>query len=90
MPHCHYPNIYEVFQFQKISSACFLLRGMYGFLCLTCSLSLSLFYNWQAVAEKLQILKQKLGEEDHSALREIRETVLQMKAPNQLVCYFCS
>ncbi|KAH9708773.1 alpha-glucan water dikinase 1 [Citrus sinensis] len=39
----------------------------------------------QAVAEKLQILKQKLGEEDHSALREIRETVLQMKAPNQLV-----
>ncbi|XP_024042608.1 alpha-glucan water dikinase, chloroplastic isoform X5 [Citrus clementina] len=38
----------------------------------------------QAVAEKLQILKQKLGEEDHSALREIRETVLQMKAPNQL------
>lgn len=53
------------------------------------SLSLSLFYNWQAVAEMLQILKQKLGEEDHSALREIRETVLQMKAPNQLVCYFC-
>ncbi|KAH9708769.1 alpha-glucan water dikinase 1 [Citrus sinensis] len=39
----------------------------------------------KAVAEKLQILKQKLGEEDHSALREIRETVLQMKAPNQLV-----
>jgi alpha-glucan,water dikinase len=39
----------------------------------------------QAVAEKLKILKKKLGEGEVSALREIRETVLQLAAPSQLV-----
>lgn len=39
----------------------------------------------QAVAEKLKILKKKLGEGEFSALREIRETVLQLAAPPQLV-----
>ncbi|XP_031271017.1 alpha-glucan water dikinase, chloroplastic isoform X2 [Pistacia vera] len=39
----------------------------------------------QAVAEKLLLLKKKLGEDDYSALREIRETVLQLEAPSPLV-----
>nr|POE53013.1 alpha-glucan water dikinase, chloroplastic [Quercus suber] len=39
----------------------------------------------QAVAQKLKILKKKLGEGEFSALREIRETVLQLAAPPQLV-----
>ncbi|XP_065623943.1 alpha-glucan water dikinase, chloroplastic [Quercus suber] len=39
----------------------------------------------QAVAEKLKILKKKLGEGEFSALREIRKTVLQLAAPPQLV-----
>ncbi|KAL5826788.1 hypothetical protein ACOSQ3_018629 [Xanthoceras sorbifolium] len=39
----------------------------------------------QAVAEKLQSLKTKLKEEEYSALRQIRETVLQLAAPPQLV-----
>lgn len=39
----------------------------------------------QAVAEKLKILKKKLGQGEFSALREIRETVLQLAAPPQLV-----
>jgi alpha-glucan,water dikinase len=37
------------------------------------------------VAEKLQILKKKLGEGDVAILGEIRETVLQLAAPPQLV-----
>lgn len=48
----------------------------------------SLFLNWQAVAKKLLVLKKKLGEDEYSALREIRETVLQLEAPPQLVCHF--
>ncbi|KAK7818574.1 alpha-glucan water dikinase [Quercus suber] len=39
----------------------------------------------RAVAEKLKILKKKLGEGEFSALREIRKTVLQLAAPPQLV-----
>ncbi|KAJ0095371.1 hypothetical protein Patl1_16076 [Pistacia atlantica] len=39
----------------------------------------------QAVAEKLLVLKKKLGEDEYSALREIRETVLQLEAPSPLV-----
>ncbi|XP_044491919.1 alpha-glucan water dikinase, chloroplastic isoform X2 [Mangifera indica] len=39
----------------------------------------------QAVAKKLLVLKKKLGEDEYSALREIRETVLQLEAPPQLV-----
>lgn len=57
---------------------------------LTGSLSLSLshmYHNWQEVVKRLQILKKKLGEEDYSVLREIRETVLKLQAPTQLVCY---
>lgn len=50
------------------------------------SLSLSLI--WQAVAEKLKLLKKKLGEGEFSALSEIRETVLQLAAPPQLVCFY--
>lgn len=44
----------------------------------------------QEVAEKLEILKKKLKEEEYSALKEIRETVLQLAAPSQLVCYVLS
>ncbi|CAL0330850.1 unnamed protein product [Lupinus luteus] len=39
----------------------------------------------QAVAEKVNVLKKKLTEGDFSALKEIRETVLQLNAPSQLV-----
>ncbi|KAE8707264.1 Alpha-glucan water dikinase [Hibiscus syriacus] len=39
----------------------------------------------QGVLEKLQILKKKLGEEDFDALREIRQTVLQLAPPPELV-----
>ncbi|KAK1279421.1 hypothetical protein QJS04_geneDACA002774 [Acorus gramineus] len=39
----------------------------------------------QAVADKLEALKKKLGEEDFGALSEIRETVLELVAPPQLV-----
>ncbi|XP_061355011.1 alpha-glucan water dikinase, chloroplastic [Gastrolobium bilobum] len=39
----------------------------------------------QAVADKVNILKKKLTEGDFSALKEIRETVLQLNAPSQLV-----
>ncbi|XP_022966664.1 alpha-glucan water dikinase, chloroplastic [Cucurbita maxima] len=39
----------------------------------------------KAVAEKIQDLKIKLGEGEFSALKEIRETVLQLAAPTQLV-----
>lgn len=39
----------------------------------------------QAVAEKLQILKRKLGEGEFSALGEIRGTVLHLAAPTPLV-----
>ncbi|CAK8561980.1 unnamed protein product [Lathyrus sativus] len=39
----------------------------------------------QAVAEKINILKKKLTEGDFSALKEIRETVLQLNAPPKLV-----
>lgn len=39
----------------------------------------------QAVAERVNILKKKLIEGDFSALKEIRETVLQLNAPSQLV-----
>ncbi|KAK1552116.1 hypothetical protein Q3G72_010601 [Acer saccharum] len=39
----------------------------------------------QAVVKKLQPLKKKLKEEENSALKEIRETVLQLAAPPQLV-----
>ncbi|KAK3416768.1 hypothetical protein EUGRSUZ_H02531 [Eucalyptus grandis] len=39
----------------------------------------------KVVAEKLQNLKRKLEEGDFSALREIRETVLELRAPEQLV-----
>ncbi|KAL3835592.1 hypothetical protein ACJIZ3_010328 [Penstemon smallii] len=39
----------------------------------------------QAVAAKLQILKQKLDEGDFSALGEIRNAVLELSAPPQLV-----
>ncbi|KAH1122512.1 hypothetical protein J1N35_005672 [Gossypium stocksii] len=37
------------------------------------------------VDQKLQILKKKLGEGDFGALEEIRQTVLQLRAPSQLV-----
>lgn len=40
------------------------------------------------MAKKLLVLKKKLGEDEYSALREIRETVLQLEAPPQLVCHF--
>ncbi|KAL4347574.1 hypothetical protein GQ457_17G013530 [Hibiscus cannabinus] len=39
----------------------------------------------QGVLEKLQILKKKLGEEDFDALGEIRQTVLQLAPPPELV-----
>lgn len=39
----------------------------------------------QGVDKKLQLLKKKLGEGEFSALGEIRETVLQLAAPPQLV-----
>lgn len=39
----------------------------------------------KAVAEKLGTLKKKLKDEDFDSLREIRETVLQLTAPPQLV-----
>ncbi|KAG4170394.1 hypothetical protein ERO13_A12G144400v2 [Gossypium hirsutum] len=39
----------------------------------------------QRVVEKLQILKKKLGEGDFDALGEIRQTVLQLAAPPELV-----
>ncbi|XP_019421636.1 PREDICTED: alpha-glucan water dikinase 1, chloroplastic-like isoform X3 [Lupinus angustifolius] len=39
----------------------------------------------QAIAEKVNVLKKKLTEGDFSALKEIRETVLQLNAPSQLV-----
>ncbi|XP_027348742.1 alpha-glucan water dikinase, chloroplastic [Abrus precatorius] len=39
----------------------------------------------QAVAERVNILKMKLIEGDFSALKEIRDTVLQLNAPSQLV-----
>ncbi|KAL7196896.1 hypothetical protein ACSBR1_036832 [Camellia fascicularis] len=39
----------------------------------------------QKVAEKLQLLKKKLGEGDFSALKELRKTVLELSAPSQLV-----
>ncbi|MBA0563218.1 hypothetical protein Golob_008212, partial [Gossypium lobatum] len=42
--------------------------------------------NWyERVVEKLQILKKKLGEGDFDALGEIRQTVLQLAAPPELV-----
>jgi alpha-glucan,water dikinase len=40
------------------------------------------------VAEKVNILKKKLTEGDFSALKEIRETVLELNAPPKLVCSF--
>ncbi|XP_057416065.1 alpha-glucan water dikinase, chloroplastic isoform X2 [Lotus japonicus] len=39
----------------------------------------------QVVAEKVNVLKRKLTEGDFSALKDIRETVLQLNAPPQLV-----
>ncbi|XP_052204850.1 alpha-glucan water dikinase, chloroplastic [Diospyros lotus] len=39
----------------------------------------------QGVHQKLQFLKKKLGKGDFSALRQIRETVLELAAPSQLV-----
>jgi len=51
------------------------------------SLSVSPSFYWQEVANKLQLLKKNLAEE-LSALREIRQTVLQLTAPPQLVCAF--
>lgn len=39
----------------------------------------------KVVAKKLQSLKRKLEEGDFSALREIRETILELQAPEQLV-----
>ncbi|CAM8982027.1 unnamed protein product [Rhodiola kirilowii] len=39
----------------------------------------------QAVADKLQTLKEKLGHGEFSALVEIRKTVLQLSAPPQLI-----
>jgi hypothetical protein len=62
------------------------LLSCLGIFCLILSLSPPLFY-WQGVANKLQLLKKNLGEE-LSALREIRQTVLQLTAPPQLVCAF--
>lgn len=38
------------------------------------------------MAEKVNVLKRKLTEGDFSALKDIRETVLQLNAPPQLVC----
>lgn len=40
----------------------------------------------QVVAKKLQVLKRKLDEGNFSALGEIRNTVLELSAPPQLVC----
>ncbi|KAF5450262.1 hypothetical protein F2P56_030628 [Juglans regia] len=39
----------------------------------------------QAVSQKLELLKRKLGGGEFSVLRQIRETVLQLAAPTQLV-----
>ncbi|QHO03122.1 Alpha-glucan water dikinase [Arachis hypogaea] len=39
----------------------------------------------KAVADKINILKRKLTEEDFSALKDIRETVLELNAPSKLV-----
>lgn len=41
----------------------------------------------QEVAERLEILKKRLGEEEITVLHDIRETVLLLKAPPQLVCF---
>lgn len=46
----------------------------------------SFLFNSQKVDEKLQILKKKLGGDDFGALGEIRQTVLELAAPPQLVC----
>lgn len=40
---------------------------------------------WQAVSEKLQVLKKSLDEGDQDALGEIRKTVLGLVAPPELV-----
>lgn len=45
----------------------------------------SFLFNSQKVDEKLQILKKKLGGDDFGALGEIRQTVLELAAPPQLV-----
>lgn len=50
------------------------------------SLSLSLGM-WQAVSEKLQVLKKSLDEGDQGALGEIRKTLLGLVAPVELVCH---
>ena len=42
---------------------------------------------WQAVSEKLQVLKKSLDEGDQGALGEIRKTVLGLVAPAELVCH---
>ncbi|KAJ7953577.1 alpha-glucan water dikinase, chloroplastic [Quillaja saponaria] len=42
-------------------------------------------YSNQAVAEQLEILKKRLVDGDFSVLGKIRETVLQLKAPSELV-----
>lgn len=42
---------------------------------------------WQAVSEKLQVLKKSLDEGDQDALGEIRKTVLGLFAPAELVCH---
>ena len=53
------------------------------------TLSLSLFM-WQAVSEKLQVLKKSLDEGDQGALGEIRKTVLGLVAPSELVSHIVS
>lgn len=44
---------------------------------------------WQAVNEKLIVLKKSLDEGDQGALKEIRETLLGLVAPTELVCSYC-
>lgn len=40
----------------------------------------------QEVAEKLQTLLKKIGGGDSEVLKEIRETVLKLTTPSELVC----
>jgi len=44
---------------------------------------------WQAVNDKLLVLKKTLDEGDQGALKEIRQTLLGLVAPPELVCSYC-
>ena len=43
------------------------------------------FFLWQEVAQNIEKLKNRLAQDDFSALGEIRKAVLNLAAPTQLV-----